>query len=251
MALIELTRASQRLQNQMRTTVVLPDQLPSRPLRTLWLLHGLGDDGSGWQRKTAVETLAVRDNIAVIMPEMDRSFYQNEASGAPYYDYLTQELMPTMRQLLPLASDPEANFVAGNSMGGFGAMMLAAAHPDWFSAVVAISPVVDLEVVPGIMPDYRRVFGNRVPGALLRKTLQAADQKALRRLRWYHAIGDKDFMKAANDDFNDFLVAHLGMQVTYQTGPGEHNWFYWNQALTQAWTWLFDSSKEHKNGKHN
>ncbi|WP_203623473.1 MULTISPECIES: alpha/beta hydrolase family protein [unclassified Lacticaseibacillus] len=251
MALITLTRASQRLQNQMRTTVVLPDQLPDRPLRTVWLFHGLGDDGSGWQRKTAIEPLAVRDNVAVVMPEMDRSFYQNEVTGAPYYDYLTQELIPTMRKLLPLDASPDNNIVAGNSMGGFGAMMLAAAHPDWFSAVVAISPVVDLGVVPSIMPDYRRVFGEKVPADQLRRALKQADQAALQRMRWYHTIGDSDFMKQANDAFNDFLTHDLGLGVTYQTGPGEHDWFFWNQALAQAWTWLFDSSKEHNNGKHN
>nr|WP_162261105.1 alpha/beta fold hydrolase [Lacticaseibacillus camelliae] len=249
--MITLTRASQRLQNQMRTTVVLPDQLPSQPLRTLWLFHGLGDDGSGWQRKTAIEPLAVRDNVAVIMPEMDRSFYQNEAAGAPYFDYLTKELIPTMRQLLPLDATAANNYVAGNSMGGFGAMMLAAAHPDWFSAVAAISPVVDLAVVPSIMPDYRRVFGEKVPTDLLRQTLKAADQQALGRLRWYHTIGDADFMKQVNDDFNDFLTQDLSLPVTYQTGPGEHDWFFWTRALVQAWTWLFDSSKELNNGKHN
>ncbi|MFD1392891.1 alpha/beta hydrolase [Lacticaseibacillus jixianensis] len=251
MALITITRASQLLANQMRTTVVLPDVLPAQPLRTLWLFHGLGDDGSGWQRKTALEPLAVRDHVAVVMPEMDRSFYQNEASGAPYFDYLTQELIPTMRQLLPLSAKPVANFVAGNSMGGFGAMMLAAAHPDWFSAVAAISPVCDLSVVPSIMPDFRRVFGGVVPADRLRRSLKQADPQALRKLRWYHTIGDADFMKQPNDDFNDFLTRDLGLAVTYETGPGDHDWFFWNRALQATWRWLFDSTKELNDGKNN
>ena len=239
MALLTITRASRLLARQMRVTVVLPDQISTEPLRTLWLFHGLGDDGSGWQRKTTLENLAVRDAVAVIMPEMDRSFYQNEINGAPYFDYLTQELIPTMRRLLPLDQAADKNYVAGNSMGGFGAMMLAATYPSWFNAVAAISPVCDLSVVPATMPDYRRVFGEHVKSDLLKQTMLSAGRQSLSSVRWFHTIGDSDFMKNQNDVFNAFLTDELGLPVTYETAPGNHDWFFWEDAIKSAWTWLF------------
>lgn len=239
MAVLSLTRASQLLAAQTTVTVVLPDSLPAKPLRTLWLFHGLGDDGSGWLRKTLVEPLALKAGIAVVMPAMGRSFYRNQP-GRPYGDYLTQEVIGGMRQLLPLSPAPQDNFVAGNSMGGFGALQLACAHPDWFSAVAAFSPVCDLSVLPSIMPDYGHVFPGALPADLLYQQFRQADAAKLKQLRWFHAEGDQDFMKAANDRFDTFLSQKLQLPVTYQQQPGSHDWFYWAQALEAMFTWLFD-----------
>lgn len=79
---------------------------------------------------------------------MNRSFYMNMANGLPYWDYLTKEVIPEMRKLLPLSTKWSDNFVGGVSMGGFGALKLAFTHPDWFSAVIPMSPVVDLTTLP-------------------------------------------------------------------------------------------------------
>lgn len=239
MAHLTLTRASTILANQMTIHVVLPDTLPDQPLRTLWLFHGLGDDGSGWLRKTMIEPLAIKAKIAVVMPQMDRSFYRN-SPGTAYGDYLQQEVFEGMRQLLPLSRRPVDNFIAGNSMGGFGAMQYACAHPEQFSSVAALSPVCDLSVVPTIMPDYQHVFDAPIQGDLLYQIFRRSDQSALKHLRWYHGVGLDDFMKADNDAFNHFLTQALGLNVTYRTTPGSHDWFYWAQAITDVFAWLFD-----------
>ncbi|WP_225046731.1 alpha/beta hydrolase [Lacticaseibacillus kribbianus] len=237
MALLTLVRASARLQNQAAVTVAMPDTVTG-PLRTLWLLHGLGDNGSAWQRKTGIEQLAIAHNLAIVMPDMGRSFYVNTASHQPYWDYLTQELMPQLQATLPLSTAPADRYVAGNSMGGFGALRLAAAAPERFAAVMLLSPVVDLDSMPPIMPDYESVFAKGTPHDLIRRELQAAPVAALRRLRWYHTIGDEDFMKAANDDFARFATRTLGLTLTQDNRPGGHDWAFWGPAMARVLDWL-------------
>lgn len=244
MAFLDLMRSSTILANQTRVQVILPDQLTAgQKLPVLWLLHGLGDNGSCWQRKTNLEQLASTYQLCVIMPDGGRSFYTNMAAGGRYWDYLTQELMPQMRALLPISSAAADNFVAGNSMGGYGALKLAFKKTSWFSAVAAISPVTDLSVVPAIMPDYQAVFGQTnltTDHDQLRDFAQQANLEQLQQLRWYQAIGDQDFMKPANDDFNRFLTESLHLSVTYKTGAGQHNWSYWDAQIADVLTWLMN-----------
>jgi S-formylglutathione hydrolase FrmB len=84
----------------MNIGVILPDQLPHAPLDTIWLLHGLGENGTCWPTRTTIENLALNYQVAIIMPNVDRSFYMDEINGLPYWTYFTKELMPEMQHLL-------------------------------------------------------------------------------------------------------------------------------------------------------
>lgn len=239
MTLLNLTRAWPALQEQTTIHVILPNDIPAnRPLQVLWLFHGLGDSGNGWLRKTNLEVLDKYTNLAIITPEMGRSFYMNLANGLPYWDYLTQEVIPEMRKLLPLSTDPKDNFVGGVSMGGFGALKLAFSHPDWFSAAIAISSVVNLTILPELMPDYRSIFNGPAPKHYLESLAQQADQAALKKIRFYNCIGNQDFMKADNDLFATFMKDQLHLNITYRTSPGDHDWLYWQRVLPDILTWL-------------
>ncbi|HJE14703.1 MAG TPA: esterase family protein [Lapidilactobacillus dextrinicus] len=248
MAFLTLSRSSKIFETQTKVQVIIPDQLTEgRKLPVLWLLHGLGDNGSCWQRKTNLEQLASKYQLCIVMPDGGRSFYTNMAYGGRYWDYLTQELIPQMRAYLPISTEAATNYIAGNSMGGYGALKLALKKTDWFSAVAAISPVVDLSVVPSIMPDYQAVFGKTgitKPEYQLQTMTQNADLQSLRQLRWYHAIGDQDFMKHPNDMFNDYLVDQLGLTVAYNKGPGDHDWDYWNEQIRMVLNWLMVNENE-------
>src|SRR5687768_1122020 len=117
--------------------------LESGPARatypTLYLLHGLSDDHTIWMRRTSIERYAAAKNIAVVMPAVGRSFYQNMASGPQYWTFLSEELPRLMRQFFPLSPAREDNFAAGLSMGGYGALRLGLAHPDRFAAAASLS----------------------------------------------------------------------------------------------------------------
>src|SRR5437868_6066068 len=104
---------------------------------TLTLLHGLSDDHTIWSRRTSIERYAAARNLAVIMPAAGRSFYQDMASGARYWTFVSEELPAILRHFFPLSEKRADNFVAGLSMGGYGAMRLALAHPERFAAAAS------------------------------------------------------------------------------------------------------------------
>ncbi|WP_261806003.1 alpha/beta hydrolase [Lapidilactobacillus luobeiensis] len=255
MALINLCRNSTILESQTNVQIVLPDSLIGQDdLKVIWLLHGLGDNGTGWQRKTTIEQFALAAHCAVVMPAMGRSFYQNMVWGQRYWDYLTKELIPEMRELLPLSSKFEDNYLVGNSMGGYGALKLAFCHPTTFSAVAVLSAVADLKVVPSIMADHEAVFGakdERLEQEQLTVWAQRADPKALARIRWWQAIGQSDFMYQDNQKLHTFLTTQLDLKVTYHVSPGEHDWDYWNQQLPLVFNWLFADQKGKINNETN
>lgn len=237
MALMHLTRFSNVLQTHMNISVILPDQLPNQPLAVIWLLHGLGESGNVWERRTNIENIAINYQVAVIMPNVDRSFYMNEINGLPYWDYLIKELMPEMQRLLPITRQRSQNFVVGNSMGGFGALKLGFTYPEYFSAIVALSPAIDFDDIIPIMPDISRVFGENIPQNYLQNLAQSANTTELRQIKWYRAIGQDDFLKATNDKFEIFM-AQQNIPEEYHVSPGTHDWNFWNNEIKNVFNWL-------------
>jgi len=240
MALLNLMRSSKYLQNQIGVQAILPDFIKNNDkLPVIWLLHGLGDNGTVWQRKTQLEQLVSEKHVAVIMPNMNRSFYTNMVYGEKYWDYLIKELIPQMQNYLPISRDASSNYLVGNSMGGYGVLKLAFKYPKSFSAVAAISPVTDLSVVPGIMPDYKSIFGDELMDKKYQlKEMAEAQTHNLNNMSWYLSIGDDDFMKAPCDDFVNFMIEDLSIQVNYDTTSGNHDWDFWNKQIDKVINWL-------------
>lgn len=237
MSLTHITRFSAVLQEHLKISVILPDNLPNKPLPTIWLLHGLGENGSCWYRFTTIENLASQYQVAVIMPNVYRSFYMDEVNGLSYWTYLTKELMPELRRMLPLSTLRNQNFVIGNSMGGFGALKFGFKHPEWFSAVAALSPAVNLRDIIPIMSDISRVFGPKLPKNYLENLALTAPNDQLKEIQWYRSIGDHDFMRDSNDHFTDFMNS-LGMNETYSVTPGDHDWTFWDNEIKKVFAWL-------------
>src|SRR5512139_1235538 len=89
--------------------------------RTLYLLHGHSDDHTAWQRWTSIERYAEGLNLAVVMPAVHLSFYNDMVHGGKYWQFISEEVPTLARDMFSLTSRREDNFVAGLSMGGYGA----------------------------------------------------------------------------------------------------------------------------------
>src|SRR5690349_24431898 len=144
--------------------------------RTLYLLHGHSDDHTAWQRWTSIERYVEGLNLAVVMPAVHLSFYTDMVYGGKYWQFISEEVPAMVRDMFPLSTGREDNFVAGLSMGGYGALKLALTHPDRYAAAASPSGADDIrEVVSGHhhpedrawLDGIRNVFGDlkKVPGS--------------------------------------------------------------------------------------
>ncbi len=113
-------------------TVVLPETTddhghtarpPDPPL--LYLLHGLSDDHTSWLRWTSAVRYAEEAGLVLVMPAVARSFYADEAHGHAYWEFVSEELPGVVGSFFGLSQDPGSTYVAGLSMGGYGALKLA------------------------------------------------------------------------------------------------------------------------------
>lgn len=224
---------------------------PRRKLRTLYLLHGHSDDHTAWQRWTSIERYVEGLNLAVVMPAVHLSFYNDMAHGGRYWQFISEEVPVLVRDIFPISSRREDNFVAGLSMGGYGAFKMALTHPERFAAVASLSGAVDIrEVVSGHhhpedrawLDGMRNVFGDlkKVPGS--KHDLFTLARKVARgpvRPRLYQCCGTEDFLHDDNLRFRDALYK-LPLDLTYEEGPGDHNWAYWDQMIQNVLAWMFE-----------
>jgi putative tributyrin esterase len=203
----------------------------------LYLLHGLSDDATAWQRYTSIERYAAEHGVAVVMPQGGRSFYADEVHGVRYWTHLTQELPEVVSSFFRVSQRPEETFVAGLSMGGYGALKWALHHPDRFAAVASLSGAVDVRTLLPERPEiYRRVFDERLgPDDILEDLLQQRRSVALPPM--FVGCGTDDPLYDENVRFADQAVA-AGVDVQTDFRPGAHEWTVWDATIAAVLAWL-------------
>jgi S-formylglutathione hydrolase FrmB len=206
---------------------------------TLYLLHGLSDDDTAWTRYTSIERYAAERGLAVVMPQVHRSFYTDEAHGNRYWTFLSQELPTIVHSFFRLSQHRDDTFVAGLSMGGYGAIRWALREPDRFAAAASLSGVLDLasrrEQMGGV---WTNLFGERdITGSDddLLAVLDRADPATLPAL--YLACGTEDRLYPETPRFAEACQAR-GLSPTVDCGPGEHVWAYWEAKIQDVLAWL-------------
>ena len=176
-------------------------------------------------------------SLAVIMPAVHRSFYTDMAHGYRYWTYISEELPVVVRALFPLSEARKDNFVAGLSMGGYGAFKLAMTFPERYAAAASLSGVVDIALAVSAeeedwLREVKLIFGNRskVSGSL-NDLFYLANQLAKTKelpLPLYQWCGTEDPLYILNIRFRDHARS-LGLNLTYEEGPGEHEWGAWDR----------------------
>ena len=222
------------------------DALP----QVLYLLHGYSDDHSIWMRRTSVERYAAAHNLAVIMPAVNHSFYCNEAYGERYWDYVSDELPKTMHRFLKFSDQPEDTFVAGLSMGGYGAMRLALTYPERFAAAASFSGAVDITGVVGrhqkdgtasrVFGDVQDLHNTEVDNLYLLKK----NAKAPHKPRLYVSCGTADFLYEQHKAFIPVLEEN-GWDVTRYDEPGTtHEWGFWDREIAKFIDFIYQKKEK-------
>ena len=222
-----------------------------KPMRTLFLLHGYTGKAGNW----VPEDVAAGYNLTIVMPTAENSFYLNgAATGRAYQTMVGEELVAYVRKTFGLAKKREETFIAGLSMGGFGALHTGFAYPETFGKIAALSSALIVHEIARMKPGesngvanyeyYRECFGD--PATAEERdvnpefqVLQLKKKKA-RIPDLFMACGTEDFLIENNRQLHAFLKQEEIPHV-YLEGPGIHDMVFWSAYIVKAIEWMAGS----------
>ncbi|MBQ2866055.1 MAG: esterase family protein [Clostridia bacterium] len=259
MALIHMHFYSAALGSAEEVNIILPENskgaqplgAPAETCKTLWLLHGLNGDHNSWIRETAIERY-LKDggyNIAVVMPNVNRSWYTDTCDNVKYFTYITEELPAILRSYFKCMTDKrEDNYIAGLSMGGYGAVKAALTYPERYAAFASLSGSLDITRRGRSIniPEWRRVFkAGLQSGEELDKTPHDLFWLAEKNInagvslpRYYQWCGVDDELIKVNRRFHEHLT-RLGFDHVCEEGPGDHTWKWWDEHIIDVLRFMF------------
>ena len=260
MAIIEVNFISKCLMRTVTFNAIIPvdkfgpqaENAEQKPLKTLYLLHGIFGNYTDWVNGTRIQALAEANDLAVIMPSGENRFYlDDEKSGELYGEFIGKELVEFTRKLFPLSDKREDTFIAGLSMGGYGAIRNGLKYAENFGCVIGLSAALVHDTwkdadnsapiftfrrnyYEAIFGEYGKVKGSdKDPKALLLKLKEEGRPVP----KMYLCCGTEDDLVTANRDFRDFLNEN-GVDLTYVEGPGKHDWVFWDTYIKKVLDWL-------------
>ena len=208
----------------------------------LYLLHGLSDDDTIWLRRTSIERYVAPLGLAVVMPQVHRSFYTDEAHGNRYWTFLSEELPELVHHFFRLSRRREDTFVAGLSMGGYGALKWALREPQRFAAAASMSAAAD---VAGMQAhgDWRpelvlQVFGEQPIAGTTNDLFWLLNQLPVDQAPALSiSCGTEDELIDSNRRLVEALRSK-GFPLVSDFGPGVHDWAYWDARIQDVLAWL-------------
>ncbi len=271
MSLGKLDFYSKTLSMDQSIYVILPDKgegAPAEPLPpkdgypVLYLLHGTSHDCSHFLRYTSIERYATDRKLAVVMPSAQLSGYADMVHGEPFFTYLTEEVPQIVKALCPVSKRREDTFVAGVSMGGYGAAKIGLWYPERYGAIGALSngnhayirPIGfharnANEEFPASVADARHLLcwgiGKEGDPRETPEDLYYLAEEALQNggplPAIFHTCGSFDRNLAMAQHMRDYFRALPGdpFRYCYYEEPyGEHIWDYWDKWLRVFLAWL-------------
>ena len=243
---------SKCLQRRTSISVILPadnihflndtEEIVPKPYKTLYLLHGLYGSDDIFLANTSVQKFAEDNGIAIVIPCGDNSFYiDNEKSHAYYGEYVGCELLDITRNIFPLSDKREDTFIAGFSMGGYGAIRNGLKYYENFSKIGMISAALITDDIVNYTDNNNvlksRDFYESIFGDLKDVIGSDADPKYLINNcpdipDIFMACGIDDFLFEKNADFYRFLKSK-DIDATFVGADGEHTWEFCDEFIKE------------------
>ena len=257
----ELTLPSKILNSERKFAIYLPPdyETASRKYPVLYLLHGGGDDQTGWVQFGEVLNItdkAIKEGKAtpmiIVMPDANtgqRGYFNSVDGKWRYEDFFFEELMPYVEKKYRIKGEKRFRAVAGLSMGGGGSFMYALHHPELFSSACPLSasvgPLSLAETkewlarrgTTDVKDSDLEAYYKRHSALQLIENIKEEDKKAV---RWYIDCGDDDFLFEGNS------LAHIAMRKKeipheFRIRNGGHTWTYWREALPDVLSFVSDA----------
>ncbi len=254
MALIQVNYLSKSLFRTVPLNVILPaDKIDFQTFdyamqegskfKTLYLLHGILGNYTDWISGTRIQRWAEEKNLAVIMPSGDNAFYVNSlVANNDYGTFIGKELVDVTRKMFPLSDKREDTYIAGLSMGGYGALRNGIVYSETFSHIAGLSSAVHLfEKDAQHMGGEDTVFGDMDKAALTNVNPKVAFDELIDEKRempkFYMSCGTEDALITAGKDLRDYLISN-GADVTWDEERGGHDWDFWDSQIKKVLDWL-------------
>ncbi len=236
----------------------------ARSYPVLYLLHGGGDDQTGWVQFGEVQSIAdraIREGQAtpmvIVMPDANtgqRGYFNDVKGEWRYEDFFFQEFMPFVEKEYRIKSEKRYRAVAGLSMGGGGSFMYALHHPELFSSACPLSASTGpltfeeskeraLRGRPGNeataqadKPTDEQLKAHYLQHSALELVNRIPDNQK-KAVRWYIDCGDDDFLYEGN------ALVHIAMRKKeipheFRVRDGGHKWTYWRESLPTVLTFV-------------
>jgi enterochelin esterase-like enzyme len=248
-----LSLPSKILKTERKYAVYLPPdyETSDRSYPVLYLLHGSGDDQTGWVQFGEVLNItdkAIREGNAtpmiIIMPDANtgrRGYFNDPKGDWNYEDFFFKELVPFVEKKYRIKSDKRFRAVAGLSMGGGGSFVYALHHPEMFSSACPLSAATGpltmddakkllIKIDPNVADSTVTAYYNRQSVIALVNNVPDDQKKAV---RWYIDDGDDDFLYEGN------CLVHIAMRKKdipheFRIRDGGHTWTYWRASLPEV-----------------
>lgn len=246
----QLSMTSKILNSERNFAIYLPPDYETSQRRypVLYLLHGSGDDQTGWIQFG--EVLRIADKailegtatpMIIVMPDAntERKGYFNDISGEwRYEDFFFEELIPYVEKTYRIKSEKRFRAISGLSMGGGGTFMYAIHKPEMFSSACPLSASIRALSLGEFKAKYLKdskitskakiqaYYENHNALSLI-ENMKEEDKKAI---RWFFDCGDDDFLYEGNS------LAHIAMRKKgipheFRIRNGGHTWTYWRKSL--------------------
>ena len=245
-----LSLKSEILNSERKYAIYLPPDydVSKRNYPVLYLLHGSGDDQTGWIQFGEVLKIADRSilkgdatSMIIVMPDASsgrKGYFNSLDNKWNYEDFFFQEFMPYIEKEYRIKSEKRFRAVAGLSMGGGGAFIYALRHPDIFSSACPLSANMGYLNLDDFKNAHKESLQN-----LKRETIynyysnhnafsiiKSQTESKLKSVNWYIDCGDDDFLYEGNS------LVHIALKKRnipheYRVRDGAHNWTYWRSAL--------------------
>lgn len=208
--------------------------------KTLYLLHGAGGDHETWILNSRIADYVNNKNIAVIMPSGNNKFYINNIHGKKYGTFITKELINQCEKWFNLSRKAEDRFIAGMSMGGYGAVYSSLTNPGLYNTAFSYSGLLNIlerydnphriNLFP-VFGDRQQLLTNNLDINQVVNNIKSSNVE--NSTKYIITCGLQDGNICMNREFfNKAKEARLN--VKYIEKDGTHDFQYWDECIKQT-----------------
>lgn len=244
MAWLSMNFKSKTLNRPVELEVLMPQS--GKADKVLFLLHGAVDNRNAWLLKSQIEVFAEGKDLCVVMPDGMNSFYVNTKNSYKFMDFICDELPGFIRKMFHVPEERNDWMIAGNSMGGYGAIRCGVQVKDVFGYVASFSGALDVVDLyencdfTNSFANVWNVFGDKddlVQSDNNLYVLMAKNSKECELTKFLLTCGWDDDLAECNRRFSDEFGEDYDM--VYIEKRGGHDWAFWNDSLRCAIEWFY------------